>query len=640
MIEWLSFVVEHLSARPNIAISFYGICYAIIRIVYICTSWETKRIALRKKRCSQVLSLKSYRTQHAILGAHALFLSSTCLALHSGKAAFRDPSLTGAQNEVRAGDRFPAAYRPKPATASSSAADNSSSSDSDDGSDAQRKAQSVAAIQKLRQQSSRGSAEGSTPSLSRTESSSTAERKLDEPFSKIVCGGAGSSSTWPEESRKPNLRVDTTSRSIRSEREATESIVGPLEALKLATRSTSQEPAWAQPFPNPQVQPTSEQDDESTSADAVVDSVFSPFGLGFEGGIHRATPRSDSAWSGLQPSAPTTRAADPVSSLMGDRHGSFPPPLPPTPTAPPMAAGPNGSSSLSFASIDAIFSQRSEPSEALAGLLGVQLSSAPLAHGDAQPKSARNSRFAFANQPGMSGPGSSGPPPLMNSVPSSPYASMGGVVPQRGSPFGYEPGMIPLGSNGSFSAPNDSAAFPPLGMHQASSLLSSPFHSEFGDSNSGTNVSAGLNHGGLATDPVPASGLAFLQQMLPNVNISFGGDYGMSNNVAPGMDDGAGLFSKRMQPGAAPTDAWGNGGLGSSSLEGYQRNSNGSRLAAAAAAPSPSFYDPAIVSHSTTVGVGSSSYYGYGTPAPGSDRRLHASESAYRHPGSLVNNGN
>lgn len=580
--------------------------------------------------------------------AHAIFLRSPCAALHSGKAAFRDPSLTGAQNEVRAGDRFPAAYRPKPASAASSAAaaastvaENSSSSDSDDESDAQRKAQSVAAIQKLRQQSSGGSAESSTTSLSRTESSGSASAapKLDEPFSKIVSGSASSNSVRPEEPRKPNLRVDTSSRSISSERDATETIVGPLEALKLATRSTSQEPAWAQPFPNPQAQPTSEQDDETTGADAIVDSVFSPFGLGFEGGIHRATPRSDNAWPGLPTSTPNTRASDPMSSLMGDRQGSFPPPLPPTPTAPPMTSASSGSSSLSFASIDAIFSQRSEPSEALAGLLGVQLTSTPLAHGDAQPKSARNSRFAFANQPGMAGPGSSGPPPSMNSVPSSPYASMGGSLPQRASPFGYEPGMIPLGSNGSFSSPNDSAAFPPLGMHSAhqpSSLLSSPFHSEFGTSNSGPSA---LNHGGLSAGPAPASGLAFLQQMLPNVNISYGGDYAMSNAPAPSMDDGAGLFSKRMQGGAPPTDAWGNGGLGSSSLGGYERNSNGSRLAAASGAPSPSFYDPAIVSHSTPVG-GPNNYYGYGNPAPGSDRRLHTSESAYRHPGSLMNNGN
>jgi CCR4-NOT transcription complex subunit 4 len=650
-------------------------------------------------------------------------------ALHSGKAAFRESTMNGGMPEARAGSEFPPPYRPQ-AAASSSAP--SSGASSEQHADAQRKAQSAAAIYKLKQSAHRS--DSSTSSPGSAASSSTATTTISEPFSKIVAGGSAARAPSPEltmaeklmesnsrthsapqllpspvpksddVTRKPNLHVDTSSSTAR-ERDSTASdvvpeeaasvIVGPLEALKLATGgSSSQEPAWAQPFPSASVVLHSEEDRDDAlnlhrhhnPVHAASGSVFSPFGLGFDGGIHRssgrtATQEPDHVWGVASAFKNNNHENDPLgtnsgSMSNGSAHNSSSvfasPPPPPLPMQQPSAGG--ASSSLSFASIDAIFSHRTESSDALAGLLGVQLNSSvsvstPLSHGTPQAKTpannGRSSRFAFANQPsGLEIPSSPAAPQHHQhhhnggGIPSSPFGhSSGGSMmdSQRRapSPFGYGAAVGGLGSSSSFPMHQDTSAFPPLGSHTLHQQQQQQLHhvagpSPFGSSSGGFGGDMGmLNNSG--NDGVGmGSGLAFLQQMLPNVNISFGGDY-PSHNDAGSASNGGGLFpemggssvgSNGPQP-PLPPSAWNSGNL--SSL-GFDSSSGSSRLAAANMTAS-GFYDPAIATLAPPPSSGDSGFFGLGSGSSMDEREHHHLHSAlggavYRHPGSILNNGN
>lgn len=606
--------------------------------------------------------------------------------------------MAGSAPEVRAGLEFPPPYRPQ--------ASSSSTASSAEHADAQRKAQSAAAIYKLKQSAHRSdssSSVASSPSPSRAGGpSSSSAPTISEPFSKIVAGAASVSRTLSSEltmaekltsdrrgrsasppasppsptsapvtsaksdesSRRPTLHVDTSSgrrppTGSRSGAEDASVVVGPLEALKLATGSTIQEPAWAQPFPSPSVA-LQHSELEDTHAG------FSPFTLGFDGGIHRsASHERDHAWgvaSAFTTSSSSNHENDPLGTHSGVASASVFATPPPLPMAPASASA--SSSSLSFASIDAIFSQRSESStvsassgavasssDALAELLsGVQLSNntvnppppPPLA---TTPQSnARSSRFAFANQPsGLSipatSPGAPSPHHASSSVPSSPFgmlesSSRRGAPP---SPFGYGAAVSGLNSSssgpGAFPLHSDTSAFPPLGSHALPPQQQHHAPPPFSSSGFGAGAPSAPPSSGASDDlMMMGSGLAFLQQMLPNVNISFGGDYPASSAGFPDLSHSA---SGATGPGSAWHSS--NGSLSSLGFDDATRSSSSG---------APGFYDPAIVSHSS--GLQSASFFsglsGGASSESESDRAHHLhsalSGAGYRHPGSILNNGN
>lgn len=358
---------------------------------------------------------------------------------------------------------------------------------------------------------------------------------------------------------------------------------------------------------------------------------FSPFSMGFDGGIHRGNgvlQDQDRPWGGVAAGFKDRQHDnDPLGS---NSDSIFAPPLPmPMPSG---AARPG--SSLSFASIDAIFSQRTEPSEPLAGLLGVQLSSSssstPLAPSSTpQAKNARSSRFAFANQPsGLDIPASPAPPPSgrlgESGIPPSPFGRMEPQSRQAASPFGYSAAVGGLGNSSgapAFPMHQDTSAFPPLGSHHrhAPPPPPSPFGGSGGFGNSLQPGDDMMGQGGM--------GLAFLQQMLPNVNISYGGDYPSHSSSGSGggfpqMGGSTDLGSSGSQSGA-----WGSASLSSLGLD-----SGGSEAG---------FYDPAIVSHSTPLQSGN--YFGLGGSLESEPEHRHhhlLGGAMYRHSGSIMNNGN
>lgn len=335
-------------------------------------------------------------------------------------------------------------------------------------------------------------------------------------------------------------------------------MVGPLEALKLATGSTLQEPAWAQPFPSAVVTPS---DPDDASATLGSGDVFSPFGLGFEGGIRRSSSTNNG------PSTPSPHEDVWAASSSLPTANSTPsghPPLAPT-----------NSASSSFASIDAIFSQRNEKSEALAGLLGVQLSSTPLEHGTPQLGS-RNSRFAFANHLGGGEPRGLGRSENPGASGMSPFDQ---EVNHRHSFGGY-----------------DGSGFPQLAPpppQPSSSFSSGP---GFGQSLHRTTSMPGEGS---------SNGLAFLQQMLPNVHISYGGEYAGRSSEGGNQDAAGGrrLFQRSHSLGGNAL-GW-NEGLGGSTSGG-----NGNSGTFGYSSPSL-FQDPAIVSQSTPSSFGGG-FYGDG----------------------------
>lgn len=576
----------------------------------------------------------------------------------SGKARFPPPHRPSAQSRSSTSASASASARaPSPARGASLLRSHSEEQ-------FERQSQSAAAVSALRQGDSSNSSGSSSPD--RVDTAAAAAHNTEYPplssslargnsYSKIVAGGHSSSSSRhsgvpaaaavpvpvpapaePAPSNKPQLHVDTSREEDNTP--ALETVVGPLEALKLATGSSTQEPAWAQPFPTPSVQQS--ESEEQTTATSSAAGVYSPFGLGFEGGIRRAS------------SARELTSKSPVSGDVGSSNAPkssldlFPP------AAPTMAA--SASSSSSFASIDAIFSQRNESSEALAGRLGVQLDPTPLNHGAplaAAPKDARTSRFSFA-KPADAGRG-------MQQQTTARYELLDGTTVNNRSSFGgFDAPRVgnPPSVPSAFPSTADRSGFPPLGSSQQLHHAPPPPHpsrSSFGGGDFRGNDMA-LGGGGALGGG--SGGLAFLQQMLPNVNISFGGDYpslsgaassGMGASATPmrsasagrGGSSGRRLFERSQSAGAGlvSPDSWDGGSL--SSL-GFDSQSNNRR-----ASSGSSFYDPALVPQAS--GGFSNNLYGFSSSnamAPnGSDSdRLHMQNDfggdAYRRSGSLMNN--
>jgi hypothetical protein len=585
--------------------------------------------------------------------------------------------MANGQTEERAGSRFPPPHRPGSRTTPAASARAPSparatslvrSHSEEPFGDSHRHAQSAAAISKLRQTTDDSSNSSGTSSPDRVEPATAAApaHNTEYPpltrgssYSNIVAGGhssyanvaaanaapvptpapapASTPAAVPAEApvevastKKPQLRVDT-SREADTKPEPVDTVVGPLEALKLATGSSTQEPAWAQPFPTPSVPQTEEQSSNNSSAAG----VYSPFGLGFEGGIRRASSARE-----LRPK-PSENGGDMWGSSSASNSS-----LDPFPSAAP-TLGASASSSSSFASIDAIFSQRNDSSEALASLLGVQLEPTPLAHGAplaAPPKDSRTSRFSFAN-PADAGRGSA-------QATTARYELLDGTTVNNRSSFGGFDAPAPAG----FPPASDRSGFPPLGSSQQQQLHHGPppphpSRSSFGGDFRSNDLSLG-GGSGLGGE---SGGLAFLQQMLPNVNISFGGDYPSmsgagssgvgatgtpprSSSTGRGRSNGRRLFERSQSAGGGlvSPDAWDGGSLSSLGFDGHA----GARRASSGS----SFYDPALVPQSSS-GF-SNNLYGFSSsssmaPNDESERLRMRSDfggDAYRRPGSLINN--
>ncbi|KDO30128.1 hypothetical protein SPRG_05320 [Saprolegnia parasitica CBS 223.65] len=331
----------------------------------------------------------------------------------AGKGCFRD--LTGYDD--RRGTAFPTLSMLQPGGALDKVAPT----------DAQRKAQSAAAIYKLRSQTPD---ERKSPTRAPSSSSSSMSPKDEQAATKhrappstsdappsasplSASSASSSSSTSPaKDASKPSLYVNT----------------HPQQSSPPKSMQPDATPLWSQPFPRMQPPP------ELPSRP--IQHVFSPFGMGFDGGIHRNT---------VQP--PPEPAPAPTSNNVS--AWTFDAPRPDAP--------------FEFSAVDAAFTPRNESSEALAGLLGVKLSAKPLVpQGIGSGPNGRASRFSFANKDG----------------------------PGEYSPFGF-----------------DAPPPPPTAFGFAHHQPPPP--------------AAEYLHMAPAAD---ASGLAFLQQMLPNVNISYGSD--------------------------------------------------------------------------------------------------------------------
>ncbi|CAI5713833.1 unnamed protein product [Peronospora destructor] len=543
-------------------------------------------------------------------------------ALHSGKAAFRDKSMANGEAENQAGSQFPPPHRLSAAssrTGTSASARASSlakatslvrSNNEEVYGDTQRHAQSAAAISKLKQAS--GDSNNSPRSSSQEHSRGTGTYNTEylptareNSYSKIVAGGPNSSyangaaKTLPDEvqSIKPQMWVDTSRKEDTTDTLGAE--VSPLEVLKLATGSSTEQPAWAQPFPIPSVS-QSEREEQATTATTSTSTgagVYSPFGLGFEGGIRRASSATE-----LMSNSAASSGVWGSSNASDSNLSSFPS------AAATMAV--SRSSLSSFASINAIFSQRNDSSEALAGLLRVQLDSNPMAHGvplTVPPKDDHTSRFSFANlaDVGRSGLQQSAQYELLDGTTVNSCHSFGGL-----DAAGTE--TAPSVSSG-FLSPTDRSGFPPLEssrqkLHHAP-LPPYPSRCSFGgDFRNGELPLSGSD--ALAGE---SSGLAFLQQMLPNVNISLGGDFpSLSGSGSSGVDaaatparsssTGRRLFERSHSAGdnLVSPDSWDGGSLCSLGFDGQSGSWQESSV--------PSFYDPALVSQS--LNGFSSNFYG------------------------------
>ncbi|RHY32740.1 hypothetical protein DYB32_002287 [Aphanomyces invadans] len=321
-------------------------------------------------------------------------------------------------------------------------------------SDAQRKAQSAAAISKLKlhtEQDSKPRPKQHDYAAAPAPVPTTAPTSSTSPSSPHI--------TQTEAQTKPVLYVDTSSTG---------------KALPPATSPTADEPLWAQSFPR-----VTQASNEPSQRP--IHHVFSPFGMGFDGGIGRVHQQQPP----LQP--PQHHSAPPPPPSSGDKTAhvsawSFDPLFSDSrqaPVSPPHPSPPV----FEFAAVDSAFTPRNESSEALAGLLGVQLSAKPLLTGSMMPPPTsaiapptsggkRGSRFSFANAGGNEPAPSSQPSPVMED-----YNPFGGMYRSPEKMF-----------DGAGSATSSSGAFA-LSMGPPDASL---------------------------------SGMAFLQQMLPNVNISYG----------------------------------------------------------------------------------------------------------------------
>ncbi|CAK4205678.1 unnamed protein product [Aphanomyces euteiches] len=428
----------------------------------------------------------------------------------AGKGCFRDIS----PYEERRGSRFPpltasmmreSATEAKPQLPRGSAVS----------SDAQRKAQSAAAIYKLKQHTERDDDRKQPPPRPRPDINPTSA----SPLSSASTQASSTAASPAKDPSKPVLYVDTGHRAA-----------GDHPPLR------TDEPLWNQPFPKSQTA-------SSEEPQRPIAHVFSPFGMGFDGGIGRVQESSLRSPPPPAHDVPSVQASTTHTSAW-----SFEP-LERQPTPPSVA-----SSGFEFASVDAAFTPRNESSEALAGLLGVQLSAKPLIGSSmlsSGSNSKRGSRFSFANKT------ETPPHPPMEDY----------------NPFG--------------------------GLYRAASpekLFDEP--------------APGFGHLSMPPPPPPSSsdlsGLAFLQQMLPNVKISYGREPTEQHLQRPAytqsFDQKSSWSNGDSRQDLAADPFWSrptfdlSSGAGAANSVGSGSGSNGY-----------SFQDPAIVTQGAA--YGSSSFY-------------------------------
>ena len=437
----------------------------------------------------------------------------------------------------------------------------------------------------------------------------------------------------PEPNKKPELWVDI-SREEDTTR-AVDAVVSPLEALKLATGSSTEQPVWAQPFPTPSASQNESEWHTATSSSTSA-GVYSPFGLGFEGGIHR--PGSA---RGLVTKPPAPNDVWGSSSTMDNTLSSF------SPSVSSMTASTNSSSS--FASIDAIFSHRNDSSEALAGLLGVQLAPDSLAHGTPLaplPDDGLASRFSFANPADVGRGGVKQAPvryELLDGTTINNHRSVGGI----GASHTASDSLVSAG----YSSMTDQSGFPPFqGYQQQLHHTPPPPHPSRTLSGDDMGCSSELPLGGNRALGGDSSGLAFLQQMLPNVNISLGGDY--SSLSGPIMADSASSPARSSSAGQAGPGsrlfARSQGAGNNLVLPGLREGGNISSLgfdgqpSSRQATSEPPFCDPALVPQPSS--EFSSGFYDFNSSnSNASENECHLmhgdfGNDAYRRSSSLINN--
>uniref|UniRef100_M4B544 RING-type domain-containing protein n=1 Tax=Hyaloperonospora arabidopsidis (strain Emoy2) TaxID=559515 RepID=M4B544_HYAAE len=577
-------------------------------------------------------------------------------ALHSGKAAFRDTATANGLAEERAGSRFPSPHRPSESSSRAGMVARARSSSPARAStlarlhneevygDTQRHAQSAAAISKLRQatgdfENSSGSSSADHVCGAATYNTKCPPLARENSYSKIVAGGQSSShidvaALDPVPNKKPQLWVDI-SREEDTTR-AVDAVVSPLEALKLATGSSTEQPVWAQPFPTPSASQHESEWHATTSSSASA-GVYSPFGLGFDGGIHCTGSARE---IGTKSPAPSDVWGS--SSTMDNALNSFP-------SAPSsMTASTNSSSS--FASIDAIFSHRNDSSEALAGLLGVQLAPNSLAHGAplaGPPDDGHASRFSFANPVDVGRDGTKQAPAryeLLDGTTTNNHGAVGRIDTSRAASN--------LLVSAGYSSMTDRTGFPPFqGYQQQLRHTPPPLHPS--RASSGDDMcNSELPLSGTRALGVDSNGLAFLQQMLPNVNISLGGDYSglpgpfsgaVGSAVSPAHTSNAArsspgrrLFARSQCAGnnLVSPDLWEGGSL---SALGFDEQSRSRR-----ATTGPSFCDPALVPPPSS--ELSSSFYGFSSSNSNAGEsecllmRGDFDNDAYRRSSSLIDN--
>ncbi|CCI48188.1 unnamed protein product [Albugo candida] len=398
--------------------------------------------------------------------------------LHAGRGTFRDATAPGSSStEQRAGKSLP------PPSDRSTSRENSpvlaierarhaieSHRTNESGHvtlNAQRKAQSAAAITKLKR-----SNQEKFVFRAVNKNPSSPSRKRAQPYSTII---AGATAVSPERSLATHTSAQGFSNGISDQN------ISPLERRKRVTDDNSSRAAWSRPFSAGLVIPPTDSDEINA---ATMTTAFGLAGKETNTLVHSEldqttweAPSSDTASSLLRP-LKTTLGDYSSSSTLASTSLQIP------------------CTTSSFASIDAIFNERNESSEALASLLGVKLCPRPLHHGPSteSTNTVQTSRFAFANQPSKT---VTGFPPQNNTL-----------VDMNVNPLKDHPLDVP-------------SQF--LGEGNGSTLDTSSYRNADTFQN---------NHANSSSDSGRDDGLAYLQLMLPNVNISFGGEYGVPADSA------------------------------------------------------------------------------------------------------------
>nr|CCA15404.1 conserved hypothetical protein [Albugo laibachii Nc14] len=418
--------------------------------------------------------------------------------LHAGRGTFREATATGTSStESRAGSSLPPPVNRSISRESSpipaiERTRNSVGTFRADGAglvtaNAQRKAQSAAAITKLKR-----SHEEKLVFRAVSKNTTSPSRKRAQPYSTIAAGV-----TTPSPERLPANDAGTHGFS----NGCSDQNISPTERRKRVTDYHPTRTAWSRPFSAGFILPKANPNDLNA---ANMTTVFGPL----EQGTHTLLPSEIEQTTWKPPTIDTTSSLlRPLSAPLSDFSTSST--LTTTPVETPCTTS-------SFASIDAIFSQRNESSEALASLLGVKLCPRPLHHGSStEPISTvRTSRFAFANQPSKT----------VTGFPSSTLEQRNTLVDRKFKSLGHRP----LHVHSHYLCGENASTLDASSYQNAETLQNS--QNSLGNSN---------------PDSGHDDGLAYLQSMLPNVNISFGGEY--SGTAAPGVFLGNSMISQSQQ---------------------------------------------------------------------------------------------